>query len=154
GHGRIETPDQDKILFLPQKPYLPIGSLRAVTAYPAPAEGFSDAAIIAALTAVGLGHLTSQLDDSHYWAQTLSLGEQQRLSFARVLLHKPHWLFLDEATSALDEASEDELYRLLKARLPAATIISIGHRSTLVSHHQRTLRLGTDFGRQPAPSAG
>ena len=91
--------------------------------------------------AVGLGRLEPQLEQEGHWNQTLSLGEQQRLAIARALLHTPQYLFLDEATASLDEPAEAALYRLMQQRLPGATIISIGHRSTLAAFHQRRLAL-------------
>ncbi|MDR3641024.1 MAG: ABC transporter ATP-binding protein/permease [Humidesulfovibrio sp.] len=141
GRGRIGLPGAGRMLFLPQKPYLPIGTLRAVVSYPMPADGFADADITEALAACGLGHLSSLLDDARYWAQTLSPGEQQRLAFARMLLQKPDWLFLDEATSAVDERGEQELYRLLTQRLPKAAVLSVGHRMSLEAFHERHLEL-------------
>jgi putative ATP-binding cassette transporter len=147
GRGSIALPASGRLLFLPQKPYLPIGALRAVVSYPTPAGGFTDEAIREALAACGLGRLAGLLDDDRYWAQQLSPGEQQRLAFARMLLQKPDWLFLDEATSAVDEAGEAELYHLLARRLPQAAIISVGHRMSLVAAHQRHLEL------RPQPGA-
>jgi putative ATP-binding cassette transporter len=144
------------MFFLPQKPYLPMGSLRAVVSYPTPAGGFSDEVIRAALTACGLGHLGQLLDDSRYWAQQLSPGEQQRLAFARMLLQKPDWLFLDEATSAVDQSGEQDLYRLLGRELPRASIISVGHRMSLTGFHQRHMVLaqGQDGLGRLAPATG
>jgi ABC-type uncharacterized transport system fused permease/ATPase subunit len=94
-----------RILFLPQKPYLPIGTLRDVVSYPMPAGGVDDATLREALEAVGLPELTGRLDEAGHWALQLSPGEQQRIAFARALVQKPDWLFLDEATSAVDEAT-------------------------------------------------
>ena len=126
-------------LFLPQKPYLPIGTLRAVVSYPAPPEGFSDEAIREALEACGLSRLAQCLDEASSWYQELSPGEQQRLAFARLLLQAPDFIFLDEATSAMDEANERTMYTLLKERLPKAAIVSVGHRKSLLEFHQRVL---------------
>jgi len=139
GRGQIRLPRGARVLFLPQKPYLPIGTLREVTSYPAPPEGIDDAALREALEVVGLGALTGRLDESAHWALSLSPGEQQRIAFARALVQKPEWLFLDEATSALDEDTEARLYALLRDRLPGATIVSVGHRSTLRAFHARRL---------------
>ena len=141
GHGRICLPENASLLLLPQKPYLPQGSLRAVIAYPSAPDHYSDEALLAALTRVGLGKLSSALDEEATWSHRLSGGEQQRIAMARALLAKPDWLFLDEATSALDEESENRLYEMLKINLPSATIISIGHRSTLKAFHARSIRI-------------
>ncbi|WP_243360049.1 ABC transporter ATP-binding protein/permease [Fundidesulfovibrio terrae] len=142
GRGVIEMPATGAVAFLPQKPYLPIGSLRAVASYPTASGGISDAAITEALTACGLAHLASRLDDETYWPQELSPGEQQRLAFARLLLQAPDWIFLDEATSAMDEAGERALYSLLRERLPRAAVVSVGHRRTLESFHASRLAIG------------
>jgi putative ATP-binding cassette transporter len=141
GSGRIRVPKGASVLVLPQRPYLPLGTLRGALAYPGTAEDFAPEEIEEALDAVGLGALKSELDETAYWADKLSGGEQQRLSIARALLQKPKWLFLDEATAALDEDSEAELYRLLIERLPDSAIVSIGHRSSLVEFHERFLEL-------------
>ena len=139
GTGAISLPRDGRVLFLPQKPYLPIGTLREVVSYPTPPGGIDDAALREALDAVGLGDLTGRLGESAHWALALSPGEQQRIAFARALVQKPAWLFLDEATSALDEASEVRLYTLLRERLPGITLVSVGHRSTLRPFHARNL---------------
>lgn len=159
GKGSIELPAQGRLLFLPQKPYLPMGSLRAVLSYPNPAGGFSDPELREALTAVGLPRLTASLDDSRYWAQELSPGEQQRLAFARMLLQKPDWLFLDEATSAVDEPGEEALYKLLRSRLPHSGVVSVGHRRTLLAFHEQRLTLSpavaeAEISVEPVLSAG
>lgn len=145
GSGRVTLPEGSRVLFLPQRPYLPLGTLRQALAYPqtAAAAG-SQQAMEAALHDVGLGRLASRLDQTDDWSRILSLGEQQRLAFARVLLVKPQWVFLDEATSALDEPREQEMYRLLRERLPGLSIVSVGHRSTLFAQHDEELHLAGD----------
>jgi vitamin B12/bleomycin/antimicrobial peptide transport system ATP-binding/permease protein len=144
GSGSIRVPKGASVLVLPQRPYLPLGSLRGALAYPGPQDAFSPEEIDDVLKAVGLGGFSDQLDVTAYWADKLSGGEQQRLSIARALLQKPHWLFLDEATSALDEGSEAALYRLLIDRLPGTAIVSIGHRSSLIQFHNRFFELQPD----------
>src|SRR6185503_5796874 len=139
--GRIRLPKGARLLFLPQKPYLPIGSLKRAVAYPDDPAKFADDEVLAVLDTVGLPHLKERLDQGQNWAQVLSGGEQQRLAFARALLYKPDWLFLDEATAALPNADEETLYRLLKERLANATIVSIGHRESLGGLHDRRLEL-------------
>jgi len=131
-------------MMLPQRPYFPIGSLRGAIEYPGREGSFTAAQIGDAVEAVGLPKLAPQLDEHGHWNRMLSLGEQQRLGLARALLHAPQYLFLDEATASLDEPSEAALYRLLEAKLPATTIVSIGHRSTLDAFHQRNVRLARD----------
>ncbi|HYZ87362.1 MAG TPA: ATP-binding cassette domain-containing protein, partial [Bryobacteraceae bacterium] len=141
GRGEIKMPSDARVLFLPQKPYLPIATLRDAVTYPMPAERVDDATVRDALEAVGLPHLTARLAESGHWALQLSPGEQQRIAFARALVQKPEWLFLDEATSAVDEPTESRLYRMLRVRLPGTTIFSVGHRDTLRSFHSRQLVL-------------
>jgi vitamin B12/bleomycin/antimicrobial peptide transport system ATP-binding/permease protein len=137
--GRIRLPKGARLLFLPQKPYLPIGTLKHAVSYPDDAALHSDEETAEALKAVGLAPLAANLERSENWAQVLSGGEQQRLAFARALLTRPDWLFLDEATASLPEEDQDRLYRLLKERLPATTLISIGHRDSLAGHHRMRL---------------
>ncbi len=131
-------------MMLPQRPYFPVGSLRAAIVYPAEAGAFDADRVRNVLIAVGLPQLTSRLEEGGHWNRILSLGEQQRLGLARALLHAPQYLFLDEATASLDEASEARLYRLLEEKLPTTTIVSIGHRSTLEAFHQRNVVLIRD----------
>ena len=137
--GRIALPKGARLLFLPQKPYLPIGSLKQAVAYPLEAAQVSDAAAGEALAAVGLGHVADELAREENWAQLLSGGEQQRLAVARALIVKPDWLFMDEPTAALPDDAQAKLYALLKERLPQATLVSIGHRAELERFHQRKL---------------
>ena len=148
GAGTVERPSAAGCLFLPQKPYLPIGRLRDVLSYPAPIEGVTDADIVDALNACELPQLADRLDESQHWAQLLSPGEQQRIAFARAMLVKPDWLFLDEATSALDEATELRLYQMLPKRLPATTVVSIGHRPSLRAFHTRQVEIRQADGRR------
>src|SRR5467141_178314 len=137
--GRIKLPKGARLLFLPQKPYLPVGSLKHAVCYPEDAKRFSDEEIRESLEAVGLQSLASDLERSENWAQMLSGGEQQRLAFARALLNRPDWLFLDEATASLPEEDQAALYRLLRERLPSATLVSIGHRESLAQYHPKRL---------------
>jgi putative ATP-binding cassette transporter len=126
---------------LPQRPYVPTGTLRRAAAYPGAAEEWSDEDIGAALGKVGLEHLLDRLDEEAPWEQTLSGGEKQRLTIARVLLHKPDIIVLDEATSALDPKSQDRLMQILSEEMKGLTIISVGHRPELERFHSRKLVL-------------
>jgi putative ATP-binding cassette transporter len=144
GSGSIAIPAKAKLMMLPQRPYFPVGSLQAAIVYPAEASAFSSDQVRDALIAVGLPQLAPQLAEEAHWNRMLSLGEQQRLGLARALLHAPQYLFLDEATASLDEASEAALYRLIEEKLPATTIVSIGHRSTLEAFHQRNVEFTRD----------
>lgn len=144
GTGTIAIPERASLMMLPQKPYFPIGPLRAAIIYPGEAESFSTERVRQVLGEVGLPQLAARLDEDGHWNRTLSLGEQQRLGVARALLHAPDYLFLDEATASLDEPSEAALYRLLMEQLPATTIVSIGHRSTLDQFHHRNITLVRD----------
>ncbi len=144
GSGSISIPAQARLMMLPQRPYFPVGTLRAAIAYPAEPDAFSADQIKDAITSVGLPALASRLTEDDHWNRMLSLGEQQRLGLARALLHAPQYLFLDEATASLDEPSEAALYGLLRERLPATTLVSIGHRSTLEAFHQRNVVLARD----------
>lgn len=137
--GEVRRPLAQQALFLSQKPYLPLGSLRTALAYPALET--DEVSLSAALHKVQLGHLQSRLDEEADWSRILSLGEQQRLAFARVLINKPRIAFLDEATSATDEGLEHALYTLLRQELPRCVLVSVGHRSTLTHFHSHTLHL-------------
>jgi putative ATP-binding cassette transporter len=137
--GRIRLPRGARFLFLPQKPYLPIGALKRAVCYPDDPARHSDDEVRVALDKVGLAHFAGELERSENWAQLLSGGEQQRLAFARALLNKPDWLFLDEATAALPEADQERLYALLDGEIPDTTVVSIGHRASLAAHHAKRL---------------
>ena len=144
GNGSIAIPANATLMMLPQRPYFPIGALQAAIVYPAEADAFSSDQVRDALIAVGLPQLATRLEEEAHWNRMLSLGEQQRLGLARALLHRPQYLFLDEATASLDEPSEATLYGLIEEKLPATTIVSIGHRSTLMAFHQRNVVLVRD----------
>jgi len=148
GRGNIRVGD-GHALFLPQRPYLPLGTLGDAIAYPEPDHQPRRAELEAALRAVGLAYLIDQLDVDGNWAQRLSGGEQQRLGFARILLVRPEIVFLDEATSALDEAAEASLYRLLREADWHPTIVSVGHHGTLRRFHEAIV----DLGRPPVSHA-
>ena len=141
GHGRVLIPAGARVLFLPQKPYIPIATLRDAVKYPDESSTANDAEIVQALEAARLGHLAGRLDEEAHWSNILSGGEQQRLAIARALVFKPDWLFLDEATASLDEANEAAVYSVLKERLPQATVVSIGHRPSLRQWHETRLDL-------------
>jgi putative ATP-binding cassette transporter len=141
GEGCIRMPAREETMLLPQRPYLPLGTLREAVCYPAEPGHFGDAAIAAALTRCGLPALAGRLDEAGRWDRTLSLGEQQRIGFARLLLHRPRWVLLDEATSALDETAEASLMRLFEQELAEAALVSVGDRVGLVCWHDRVLRM-------------
>ena len=146
GHGHVQRP-VERCLFLPQRPYIPLGTLRHVVTYPHPHDTYSREDIDRALMDAGLGQFVSRLDDDEHWAQQLSGGEQQRVALARALLTKPDWLFLDEATASLDPEAEADLYRTLKARLPNTTLVSIAHRPSVAAFHARHLILRREEGK-------
>jgi putative ATP-binding cassette transporter len=141
GRGHVNIPAGARVLFLPQKPYIPIGTLRDALKYPDENSTATDAELVDALKAAQLGHLVPRLDEEAHWSNILSGGEQQRVAAARAMVFKPDWLFMDEATASLDEASEAAIYTALKQRLPSATLVSIGHRPTLRQWHDRRLEL-------------
>ncbi|NYZ11496.1 ABC transporter ATP-binding protein/permease [Azospirillum sp. RWY-5-1] len=146
GAGTVRLPASGAAMFLPQKPYMPIGSLAAAVTYPDSADAVPAETVRAALDAVGMGAMADRLDEQDHWGQRLSGGEQQRIAFARVLLHRPAWLFMDEATSACDPETEARLYGLLRERLPGTTVVSIGHRTSLTAFHDRLLTVRRDAG--------
>ncbi len=137
--GNVRRPAGKQALFLPQKPYLPLGTLRAALYYPTSAR--HDPQTVEVLQRCQLGHLVKALDEEDDWSRRLSLGEQQRLAIGRVLLNRPRIVFLDEASSAMDEGLEHAMYELLRESLPETIMVSVGHRSTLVEFHTRELEL-------------
>lgn len=145
--GEIHRPAHARMLFLPQRPYMPIGPLRDAIWFPEPASPQRDGEAAAALAAVGMSGMAKRLDESGHWAQIMSPGEQQRIAIARALLLKPDWLFLDEVTASHDEREEAELYRRLTEALPDTTIISIGQRRSLEAFHDRQIVLDCSRGR-------
>lgn len=140
GNVRFPVSDRD-VMFVSQLPYLPLGDLRAVTAYPRPPEEVDVVRIQQALLAVALPHLVIRINEIRDWAKVLSVGEQQRIAFARILLARPRVMFLDESTSALDEGLELTLYRRLRDELPDSILVSVSHRQTVEQHHDRQLEL-------------
>ena len=140
GRGAIHLP-KGAITFMPQKPYFPVGTLRDALLYPKVPEGITDEVLKDMLHKVGLDHLRDRLDETERWDHILSGGEQQRVAFARVLVHKPDWIFMDEATSALDETGQENVMKLLIEELPETSIVSIGHRPGLEVFHTRELTL-------------
>ncbi|MBY6263216.1 ABC transporter ATP-binding protein/permease [Azospirillum sp. 412522] len=148
GRGRIALPPGGSAangsMVLPQKPYLPIGSLRSTVTYPAAPDAFPAEAVREVLDAVGMAGFADRLAEEDHWSQRLSGGEQQRIAIARALLHKPDWLYLDEATSACDPETEERLYGLLRDRLPGTALVSVGHRPSLAAFHERRLTVRRD----------
>lgn len=138
--GKIFLPERDKLMFIPQKPYLPLGTLRAALNYPGN-KPINDTELIYLMDLCQIGYLKDKLDLEADWSHVLSVGEQQRLAFVRAHIQQPQWLFLDEATSALDEDTEATMYSLLQERLTQTTVVSVGHRSTLNKYHELVLRL-------------
>ena len=152
--GTITLP-AGQCLFLPQRPYMPLGTLRRAASYPLDPATVPEAALEATLTDCGLAQLLPQLDEQRNWSQVLSGGEQQRLAVVRALLIKPDWLFLDEATANLDPEAEAAIYRLLRDRLPKTTLISIAHRESVAELHERRLVLARGqlvAAREPVPA--
>ena len=141
GEGVVELPAGDTVLCLPQKPYLPLGSLRDVLIYPFGDPRTAETEILAVLDLAGLSPLSGRLSEVRLWSQVLSLGEQQRVAFARLFLQHPQWILMDEATSAIDEPSEAILYETLIRELPESGIVSVGHRSSLIAFHGSRLVL-------------
>jgi vitamin B12/bleomycin/antimicrobial peptide transport system ATP-binding/permease protein len=141
GHGNIQVAHGAKMMLMPQRAYVPVGTLRRAATYPEPPESKADDEIAEALKLAGLGHLADRLDEEAPWDQTLSGGEKQRLAFARIFLHRPDIIVLDEATSALDPDSQDELMDLLTKQLADTTVLSVEHRPELEAFHSRKIVL-------------
>ena len=131
-------------MFLTQRAYLPIGTLREVVSYPAAADAFSEDRVCEVLRLLDLRRFEAHLHDTSPWDQQLTDDEQQRLTIVRVLLHEPDWIFMDDATAALDEAMERRAYEMLEARLPAATVVSMTHRAALMEFHTRRWTMSTN----------
>ncbi len=154
GSGTIRLPDPESMLFMPQRPYLPLGTMRAAITYPDPPDAFETAEITAVVKRVGLAEFLPSLDFEGRLDKNLSLGQQQLLAFARLLLHRPAWVFLDEASSALDEVSQRRVMSIFDHELGNATVVSIGHRPGLEHFHTRVLTLiRTPNGRHARPHA-
>lgn len=141
--GRISLPDTKDLMFIPQRPYLPLGTLRNALLYPG-TKMISDEHLLKLMEQCEIGYLSDKLDVVGDWSHVLSIGEQQRLAFVRAHVQQPLWLFLDEATSALDETTEAKMYMQLGSSLPNTTVVSIGHRSTLNKYHQKALNINRD----------
>ena len=149
GSGRILRPKRASVAFMPQRPYLPLGTLRHSLLYPAADDGrVSDDKLRDALTRVGLAHMLERLGDEDHWDQILSGGERQRIAFARLLIHPPDIIIMDEATSALDEMSQAKLMGFLRSDLADATVLSVGHRPGLEEYHDREIYLVREDGAQ------
>lgn len=144
GTGEISLPTGWRTMFLPQRPYLPLGSLRRAIYYPQPVPENADDNLAGLLEHFGLQKLAAQLDVVEDWSRILSLGEQQRLAFIRILLLRPDIVFLDESTSALDEPREAQAYEILHQLLPQMAVVSVGHRSSLLNWHDKQLVLAGD----------
>lgn len=140
-NGTISCPPTAITIFLPQKPYLPIGSLRDAILYSHRPHNITDNQLREALRLCKLSALESHINIEADWSKLLSLGELQRLSIARVIVHRPQWVFLDETTACIDEATEAAIYQMLKEQLPSTSLITIGHRDTLRTYHNRILKL-------------
>lgn len=161
GSGIIRLPERSDMMFLPQRPYMPLGTLAGSIAYPQSEDKTDRELLIQALRTVNLEEFIPMLDINERWDRLMSLGQQQRLAFARLLVHKPRWIFLDEATSALDEENQRQMMSLFSDQLKESTLISIGHQPGLAEYHHRTLQLittqaGTVLRRRPKkePTAG
>ncbi|MEJ2435862.1 MAG: ATP-binding cassette domain-containing protein, partial [Pseudolabrys sp.] len=141
GSGTIYLPDPDSMMFMPQRPYLPLGTMRAAITYPDPPDAFDSAEVAAAVKRVGLAEFLPAIDVETRLDKNLSLGQQQLVAFARLLLHRPAWVFLDEATSALDEVSQRRVMSIFDHELNGSTVISIGHRPGLEHFHNCVLHL-------------
>ena len=144
--GKINMPGSKEIMFIPQKPYLPLGTLRESVLYPG-TKNLSEAELVELMRLCHISYLVKELNVEADWSHVLSVGEQQRLAFVRALIYSPKWLFLDEATSALDEATEEAMYRLMAERLRQTTVVSVGHRSSINKFHKQELYLEKETGK-------
>ncbi len=143
GTGTVHLPPRHTMMFMAQRPYLPLGTLRAAAAYPAAPDAFDATAVAACMKRVGLAEFVPMLDRVERWDKLLSMGQQQRLAFVRMLLHRPKWIFLDEATSALDDDNQERVMSIFENELAESAIVSVGHRPGLERFHTRSLRLET-----------
>lgn len=141
GRGRVDLPEGGGIFFMPRRPYLPTGPLRQAVMFPLVPKPRLEKALTAALSRVGLTDFIERLNESRDWEQSLAVGEQQRLGFARLLLHDPEWIFIQEATDGLDRDAERDMMTLLFAEYPQATVMTISHRTSMATFHHRCLRL-------------
>jgi putative ATP-binding cassette transporter len=141
GRGTLRLPPREAMMFMPERPYLPLGTLRAAVCYPAEPGRFDEAAVVAALEQVHLGHLVPSLDRTERWDRQLPLDEQQRLAFARLLLHTPRWVVLDDAISALDDSHRSLVLSLKDREMVGATLIRLGRDSVLEGFWNRTLHI-------------
>jgi vitamin B12/bleomycin/antimicrobial peptide transport system ATP-binding/permease protein len=141
GEGEVVMQRNSRVFMLPQRAYVPLGSLKRAVSYPMESDKVSDADVASALEDVGLDHLKDRMNEEGPWEQTLSGGEKQRLAFARLLIHRPDLIVMDEATSALDPESQEQLLKLIDEKMPNATLISVGHRPELEDYHERKLVL-------------
>jgi vitamin B12/bleomycin/antimicrobial peptide transport system ATP-binding/permease protein len=139
--GAVALPPAEHTLFCSQLPYLPLGDLRTVACYPAKVHDITDSDVQQALLTAALPHLIIRIREVRDWAKVLSVGEQQRIAFARILLNRPKAVFLDESTSAMDEGLELMLYQAIRAQLPDTIMVSVSHRNAVEQHHERQLEL-------------
>ena len=151
--GHLAMPDGAAVMFIPQRPYLPLGTLKEAILYPG-TKDLPDDEVRQYMETCRIGYLAEKLHVEADWGHVLSIGEQQRLAFARALIYQPRWLFLDEASSALDEETEARVYGMLQQQAPRTTLVSVGHRSTLAKYHTDVLYLdkATQTLRRPVPA--
>lgn len=140
--GEVTFPESQRIMYLPQKPYMPIGKLSEAISFPNEEGTVDKEELVQIMRDCKLESFIPRLDEANSWSEKLSPGEQQRVAFARVLLHKPDWAFLDESTSMLDIANEEHLYKMLKLKLPHCSLVSVGHRPSLDVHHEKVINMG------------
>lgn len=151
GRGRLRLPPRESMMFLPQRPYLPLGSLREALLYPTPPAHRDDEALGAALCRTGLGHLVSFLDQTRRWDRELTIDEQQRFAFARLLLHEPRWVIMDEAIDTIDEENRSLVVSIFEKELAAAGVVSLGRRASLKGFYHQRVHLSLQRGPCPWP---